>query len=244
MSNTIEKALLKQKNASENNSNEKNTSNSVPEPQLEINDIAKPDNNSPKSSFEIDLKRLSDNGHISLSGERRQINEEYREIKRKLLANAFGPLAKTLHNPNIIMVTSSRPSEGKTFTATNLALSIAAEQDKTVLLVDADVLKPNVLNTLGLEKRKGLMEYLTGDVNDISEVLYSTNIDKLKIIPAGKSHHLSAIKCMKQLMNLPTAIQTELLFLILPHLSVLTKVQYWPTLPAKRWWWLRKGELR
>ena len=89
------------------------------------------------------------------------------------------------------MVTSSRPSEGKTFTATNLALSIASEQDKTVLLVDADVLKPNVLNTLGLERRKGLMEYLTGDVSDISEVLYPTNIDKLKIIPAGKSHHLS-----------------------------------------------------
>ena len=193
MSNTIEKALLKQKqkNALANNSNEESASNNVPEPQLEATDAAKPETTSPKSSFKINLQRLSGNGHISLSGERRQINEEYREIKRKLLANAFGPLAKTLHNPNIIMVTSSRPSEGKTFTATNLALSIAAEQDKTVLLVDADVLKPNVLNTLGLERRKGLMEYLIGEVDDISEVLYSTNIDKLKIIPAGRSHHLS-----------------------------------------------------
>ncbi|CAD5265251.1 Exopolysaccharide biosynthesis protein [Alteromonas sp. 38] len=193
MSNTIEKALLKQKqkNALANNSNEESASNNVPEPQLEATDAAKPETTSPKSSFKINLQRLSGNGHISLSGERRQINEEYREIKRKLLANAFGPLAKTLHNPNIIMVTSSRPSEGKTFTATNLALSIAAEQDKTVLLVDADVLKPNVLNTLGLERRKGLMEYLVGEVDDISEVLYSTNIDKLKIIPAGRSHHLS-----------------------------------------------------
>ncbi|RUP83376.1 exopolysaccharide biosynthesis protein [Alteromonas sp. KS69] len=193
MSNTIEKALLKQKqkNALANNSNEESASNNVPEPQREATDAAKPETTSPKSSFKINLQRLSGNGHISLSGERRQINEEYREIKRKLLANAFGPLAKTLHNPNIIMVTSSRPSEGKTFTATNLALSIAAEQDKTVLLVDADVLKPNVLNTLGLERRKGLMEYLVGEVDDISEVLYSTNIDKLKIIPAGRSHHLS-----------------------------------------------------
>ena len=195
MSNTIEKALLKQKqkNALANNSNEESASNNVPEPQLEATDAAKPETTSPKSSFKINLQRLSGNGHISLSGERRQINEEYREIKRKLLANAFGPLAKTLHNPNIIMVTSSRPSEGKTFTATNLALSIAAEQDKTVLLVDADVLKPNVLNTLGLERRKGLMEYLVGEVDDISEVLYSTNIDKLKIIPAGRSHHLLSL---------------------------------------------------
>ena len=151
--------------------------------------------------FNIDLGRLVNNGHISLLGDRRQINEEYREIKRKLLANAFGPLAKTLHNSNIIMVSSSRPSEGKTFTATNLAMSIAAEQDKTVLLVDADVLKPNVLNTLGLERRKGLMEYLTGEVKDISDVLYPTNIDKLKIIPAGKSHHLSTEMLASQKMH-------------------------------------------
>jgi protein-tyrosine kinase len=151
--------------------------------------------------FTIDFERLEKNGHISVNGNRKQINEEYREIKRKLLANAFGSLSKTLKNPNIIMVTSSRPSEGKTFTATNLAMSIASEQDKTVLLVDADVLKPNVLNTLGLERRKGLMEYLTGDVDDIADVLYPTNIDKLKIIPAGKSHHLSTELLASQKMH-------------------------------------------
>ncbi|AUC89130.1 exopolysaccharide biosynthesis protein [Alteromonas sp. MB-3u-76] len=151
--------------------------------------------------FNIDFERLDRNGHISLNGERKQINEEYREIKRKLLANAFGALSKTLHNPNIIMVTSSRPSEGKTFTATNLAMSIASEQDKTVLLVDADVLKPNVLRTLGLENRQGLMEYLKGDVEDVSDVLYSTNIDKLKIIPAGRSHHLSTELLASQKMH-------------------------------------------
>ena len=89
------------------------------------------------------------------------------------------------------MVTSGRPSEGKTFTAVNLALSIAIEQDKTVLLVDADVLRPNVCNTLGIEKRKGLMDYLLDEVDDLSEVIYHTNVDKLKIIPSGKSHHLS-----------------------------------------------------
>ena len=151
--------------------------------------------------FTIDFERLEKNGHISVNGNRKQINEEYREIKRKLLANAFGSLSKTLKNPNIIMVSSSRPSEGKTFTATNLAMSIASEQDKTVLLVDADVLKPNVLNTLGLERRKGLMEYLTGDVDDIADVLYPTNIDKLKIIPAGKSHHLSTEMLASQKMH-------------------------------------------
>ncbi|HCV01317.1 MAG TPA: exopolysaccharide biosynthesis protein, partial [Pseudoalteromonas sp.] len=49
---------------------------------------------SPLDEFVIDFARLDKNGHISLNGERKQINEEYREIKRKLLANAFGSLAK------------------------------------------------------------------------------------------------------------------------------------------------------
>ncbi|MDO6566343.1 XrtA-associated tyrosine autokinase [Alteromonas sp. 1_MG-2023] len=211
MRNTIEKALLKQKKEAQRkaNSSESGTpEESIPE-QSKLDEIenysalidheVSRQNSLPE--FQIDLERLSQKGHISVNGERKQINEEYREIKRKLLANAFGSLAKTLHNPNIIMVSSSRPSEGKTFTATNLALSIASEQDKTVLLVDADVLKPNVLNTLGLEKRKGLMEYLTGEVDDISQVLYPTNIDKLKIIPAGRSHHLSTEMLASQKMH-------------------------------------------
>lgn len=221
MKNTIEKALLKQKQSAAKEtqrapdiqrdttcSNEKFISKDVgSQPLRKPNDPvdnAKYDNDLVKNKvppFKIDTIRLSESGHISIGGERKQINEEYREIKRKLLTNAFGTLSKTLKNPNIIMVTSSRPSEGKTFTATNLAMSIASEQDKTVLLVDADVLRPNVLNTLGLERRKGLMEYLTGEVNEISDVLYPTNIDKLKIIPAGKSHHLSTEMLASQKMH-------------------------------------------
>lgn len=224
MKNTIEKALQKQKEAKAAKQNdiakgtledtqvssqseesevsiEIPTSSNIPADKVVVDEKEFINKKSPLDEFTIDFERLDKNGHISLNGERKQINEEYREIKRKLLANAFGSLAKTLHNPNIIMVTSSRPSEGKTFTATNLAMSIASEQDKTVLLVDADVLKPNVLNTLGLERRKGLMEYLTGDVEDISDVLYPTNIDKLKIIPAGKSHHLSTELLASQKMH-------------------------------------------
>ncbi|MBJ2130277.1 tyrosine-protein kinase family protein [Alteromonas sp. IB21] len=224
MKNTIEKALQKQKEAKaakQNNlpedkleeasyeshlkesevSIEASTSSELAAAEVVADEREFVNQRSPLEEFKINFERLDKNGHISLNGDRKQINEEYREIKRKLLANAFGSLSKTLHNPNIIMVTSSRPSEGKTFTATNLAMSIASEQDKTVLLVDADVLKPNVLNTLGLERRKGLMEYLTGDVDDISDVLYPTNIDKLKIIPAGKSHHLSTELLASQKMH-------------------------------------------
>ena len=224
MKNTIEKALQKQKQTKaaelekEKNAEEVNVAQELPaeaksvltgnvditveEKAASTETIVTTERKTPEQyGFTIDFERLDKNGHISLNGERKQINEEYREIKRKLLANSFGALSKTLHNPNIIMVTSSRPSEGKTFTATNLAMSIASEQDKTVLLVDADVLKPNVLRTLGLENRQGLMEYLKGDVEDIADVLYPTNIDKLKIIPAGRSHHLSTELLASQKMH-------------------------------------------
>ncbi|MAJ71296.1 MAG: XrtA-associated tyrosine autokinase [Pseudomonadota bacterium] len=149
----------------------------------------------------IDLEELDERGFVSVSNARKLINEEYREIKRKLLRNAFGALSKTLNNSNIIMVSSARPSEGKTFTAINLALSFAAEQDKTVLLVDADVLKPNVTRTLRVNPGEGLMEYLLDENKDISDVLYRTNVDKLRIIPAGQTHHLSTELLASERMN-------------------------------------------
>jgi exopolysaccharide/PEP-CTERM locus tyrosine autokinase len=161
-------------------------------------------------TFDIDIADLESRGFVSLHSTRSQINEEYREIKRKLLSNAFGPLSKTITNPNIIMVTSARPSEGKTFTAINLALSIAAEKDKLVLLVDADVLKPNILRTLGLKERSGLMEYLLGDVKEIGQVMFRSNIDKLRIIPAGRSHHLSTeLLASKAMSDLITEFSTR-----------------------------------
>ena len=161
-------------------------------------------------TFEIDIADLESRGFVSLHSTRSQINEEYREIKRKLLANAFGALSKTITNANIIMVTSSRPSEGKTFTAINLALSIAAEKDKRVLLVDADVLKPNTLRTLGLKERPGLIEYLLGDVKEIGDVMFSSNINKLRIIPAGRAHHLSTeLLASKAMYDLITEFSTR-----------------------------------
>jgi receptor protein-tyrosine kinase len=153
---------------------------------------AKSDGIVSNTKIEIDLDMLAKKGFVSTNSDRQIINEEYRVIKRKLLDNAFGPLSKSLNNSNVIMVTSSRQGEGKTFTAINLALSIALEQNKTVLLVDADVLRPNVMRTLELKNEQGLMEYLLGDKENIAEVMCRTNLDNLRIISAGKSHHLSA----------------------------------------------------
>lgn len=143
------------------------------------------------ATLEINLESLEQRGFVALSNKRTLINEEYRSIKRKLLNNAFGPISKTLRNSNLILVSSSKPNEGKTFTAVNLALSIALEQDKTVLLVDSDVLKPSVAKTLEIGDNVGLIEYLSGEQPDITQVMYRTNVNNLRLIPAGLPHHLS-----------------------------------------------------
>ena len=217
MSNTIEKALLRQKevarlkkeaeisNPEADKTDHIETANKIENENIETGKVKsveasfeadQPENpiknaQPNKKVFKIDVVDLESRGFVSLHSTRSQINEEFREIKRKLLSNAFGALSKTITNANIIMVTSARPSEGKTFTAINLAMSIAAEKDKRVLLVDADVLKPNILRTFGLKERSGLIEYLLGDVKEIGDVMFPSNIDKLTIIPAGRAHHLS-----------------------------------------------------
>ncbi len=146
---------------------------------------------STKPTIKLDTERLSKLNFVANAQERKLISEEYRVIKRKLINNAFGPLSSTMKNANLILVTSTRPGEGKTFTSVNLALSIALEQDKTVLLVDADVLRPNVSRTLDISVPVGLTDYLSSDNIDVSDIMFSTSVERLKLIAAGKPHHLS-----------------------------------------------------
>mgnify|MGYP001823754260 FL=1 len=106
-------------------------------------------------------------------------------------------------NANLIMVTSSLAGEGKTFTSINLAMSIATEMDKTVLLVDADVAKPDVTARLGVQAEQGLIDVLLEDDLTLPDVLIRTDIPKLSLLPAGRKHvhatELLASEGMRQL---------------------------------------------
>lgn len=134
-----------------------------------------------KKEINLDLLKLESKGYISQDGKRQGINEQYREIKRSLL----DMMVSSEKTKNMIMITSVRPEEGKTFNAINLALSIAFEKDKTVLLVDLNMIHPGLNEALEFEAEKGMTEYLKGDFDDISEVIHQTNIGNLKVIPAG-----------------------------------------------------------
>lgn len=132
---------------------------------------------------ELDLRALAAAGLGHVPGSR--LTDELRVIKRPLLRNFMGKGAAPVPNGNLIMVTSALPGEGKSFTAINLALSIAAEINHTVMLVDADVVRPSILQMLGLQPRAGLLDVLQDESVELSDVLLRTNVEKLAILPGG-----------------------------------------------------------
>ena len=152
----------------------------------------------------LDLSRLREAGLVDpLSSKSNRTTEQFRRIKRPLLLHVRGEGATVVDNANMIMVTSALPGEGKTFTSINLAMSIAMEMDKTVLLIDADVAKPDVTSRLGVDAEKGLIDVLLDDGLTLPDVLLRTDIPKLTLLPSGNRHvhstELLASERMRQL---------------------------------------------
>lgn len=140
----------------------------------------------------IDRKKLALRGFLSTNHTNSRIFEEYRVIKRPIVNNAVLGEENGIKRANLILITSSQPGEGKTFTAINLALSIANERDKKVLLIDADVAKPSISRLMGIKgNRYGLIDYLDGKEPDFSKIMIKTNIPGLSIVPAGRKHGYS-----------------------------------------------------
>jgi protein-tyrosine kinase len=141
--------------------------------------------------IELDLNRMRTFGILGPESEHSFLAEEFRLIKRPILLKALEKGPNAIRNSNLIMVASARPGEGKTFTAISLAMSIASEPDLTVLLVDADVAKSNVPDIFGFDADKGLVDVISDDNVDLSDVLLRTQLDNLSILPAGRPHHLA-----------------------------------------------------
>jgi len=172
--------------------NKQRSSHSTPfvatpvEPIFNVPDAPALEGNSQVQS--INLARLHRMGVVAPDAEKSQIAEEFRIIKRPLIANAFGQGTARVKNGNLIMVTSSLPGEGKSFCAINLAISMAMEMDRTVLLIDADVAKPRVPEYLGIHADKGLLDVLQDKDLKLSDVLIRTDIAKLTVLPAGRTY--------------------------------------------------------
>jgi protein-tyrosine kinase len=103
---------------------------------------------------------------------------------------------------NVLAVTSPGSGAGKTLTAINLAISIAREVDYTVLLVDANLRHPWMLEHFGLEKRKGLSDYLLHDTPIAELLVRPSRIEHLVLLPGGEPLSNSA-----EMLNSPKMAQ-------------------------------------
>jgi protein-tyrosine kinase len=136
----------------------------------------------------IALNKLRAGQMILPDDDRSPLTENFRRVKRHVISEIDHRRKLSGGNQNLIMVTSALPGEGKTYCAVNLAISMAIEVNRTVLLVDGDVAKPSVTSLLGIrtDDERGLMDVLTGRGIPLSDVLCRTDIGTLSVLPAGR----------------------------------------------------------
>ena len=133
----------------------------------------------------LDRGQLAGYGVTIPSSERSRTVEEFRLVKRNLMAGMAQSTPLGGQRPSrLIMVTSARPGEGKTFIALNLALAFASERDVKALLVDVDTQHSTLRKLLGIPGERGIVDVLAGDA-DLSDVLVRTNIPNLLVLPCG-----------------------------------------------------------
>jgi len=132
----------------------------------------------------VDRERLIEQGLILPGAPVTGLAEEFRIVKRQLMLAARGD-AKARR----ILICSAQPGEGKSFCSVNLALSMAAEKDVEILLIDADFAKAEIPVMLGLDAGIGLLDALVDPAIDVESAIIRTDIPQLSVLSAGTRSH-------------------------------------------------------
>jgi protein-tyrosine kinase len=148
----------------------------------------------------LDRGRLAGYGITVPSSGRSRTVEEFRLVKRNLMTQwSQGDALADQRSGRLIMVTSARPGEGKTFISLNLALAFASERDVKALLVDLDTQNSTLPQILGISGEQGIVDVLAGHL-DLSDALLQTNIANLMILPGGRGGpHVPELFSSKQM---------------------------------------------
>lgn len=153
------------------------------------------DANKASADIILDFQELAENGFLTPDTLNSELSRNYSVIKRRLFQRLSyfgqdappGDFAAKESRP-VILVTSGSPAEGKTFSTTNLALSLALEERIKVLLIDADLAKPSIPDIFGYNENKpGLFEYLTMPDRSIDDFILKTSPLPISILPAGQA---------------------------------------------------------
>jgi Mrp family chromosome partitioning ATPase len=144
------------------------------------------------ATITLDRRRLERAGVYSPATHANRTTEEIRLVKQAALQRAVEAARAKLPTSPLMMVTSTREGEGKSFIAANLALSIAAEEGRSVVLVDADPSRSSVALLFGIQAQIGLLDAVADDRVQPAQVLIGTDMNGLYIVPAGHLQALSA----------------------------------------------------
>jgi receptor protein-tyrosine kinase len=137
----------------------------------------------------IDMAQLERLGMIDWSSGRSRIAEEFRIVQSQLLKNAAGIPDR---RANLAMITSAHPGEGKSFTALNIAVTIARHDERRALLVDVDGKRGSIGDVLGLSDRSGLLDLVTDPRLDPEALIVQTGMPNLALLPFGRNRKSAA----------------------------------------------------
>jgi len=148
----------------------------------------------PLRQFDLPVRDLAKNGFFIPREQSSRLALELRLLKRRLLrrtgylkAQAQADLTnrRPVRQRNMIMVSSTRPAEGKTFTAINLALSLALEDEIPVLLIDGDAPRPKIQAHLGINEPYGLSDLILNPTWRPERVCCQARGTSLTVLPEG-----------------------------------------------------------
>jgi receptor protein-tyrosine kinase len=174
----------------------------------------------------VEVSLLAAAGMLDGARERRRICEEFRLIEGQLLRQAFDAMSGPDGEPgppagNLMMVTSAREGEGKSFTALNLATGIARQRDRDVLLIDADAKVASLGERLGLAKLPGLLDLAADPALVADRLLVPTGLERLHILPIGQridgaAEAFGARQMARRLRELASAMPDRLVIIDTP----------------------------
>lgn len=186
--------------------------------------------------FDLDYEKLAAAGQYCPETRSSQLALELRAVKRRLLrrigflraAGERQAFRMPGRQRNLILITSTRAGEGKTYTAVNLALSLAVEDQIETLLVDADIPRPRVRARFDLPRGLGLSDRLIDPSLDVNAFCYRANQAPLTVLPEGapaeRATELFATETSQRLWaELSTADRNRLVIIDAPPVLATTE---------------------
>jgi Mrp family chromosome partitioning ATPase len=166
-------------------------------------------------AMEINRDVLAANGFIVPGAQMTALAEEFRLLKHQLLSDIEAAKRQSDEKRRAVLVCSAQPKAGKTFSAINLALSLAGEKELEVLLVEADFLKPDALALLGIPGGPGFVDALLDPDVDPETLVIRTDVPGLSVLPAGAKTNnvpelLASDRCREVLAKLVAGNQQRI----------------------------------